>query len=97
MKPTHGVGGAARRVAPGGSGSSPDESAFPTTNSKYRLRRMLAHRDRELTYWQWNKQWIRPALRPEVLKVCLKMDQERRLIREKIKRLGKPEDLHANK
>ena len=82
-----GVGGAARGVAPRGVGSSPAVSTFPKTNNIKTLRRMLSDRDRKLQSWDrlWKK-YGNLSLRYDE---HMRNDNERRLIREKIKRLSR--------
>lgn len=84
------LGGEDRRVAPGGAGSSPAGSVWPKTNNKKTLRSMLRARDKLLVYWDhfnggvfdlpW---WFTGQVD------IVRLDNERRLIRLKLKSLNK--------
>jgi len=79
------LGGAERRVAPGGVGSSPADLTFPATNNKKVLRRMLRDRDRILCDWDAGNDTIRRYLSGLKQPDYLRLDNERRLIRLKLK------------
>jgi len=85
------LGGADRRVAAGGVGSSPAVSTFPNTNSKKVLRKMLSDRDRRLSLWDRANPNMQRILQRMLKHKCLKeyeqWDAERKLIREKLKGL----------
>lgn len=91
------LGGADHHLASGGVGSSPTGSAFPKTDCKVTLRRMLRDRDRKLK--DYDKGNVTQMVyfhgqnaTYELSSKCLLdlVDQERKLIRLKLKRLGKP-------
>lgn len=83
----HRLGGVDHRVAPGGVGSSPAGSAWPKTNSKATLRRMLRDRDRILS--RWDKMAGDKARRFHIYGMDMaRVDDERRAIRCKLKSLG---------
>lgn len=81
----HGVGGAARRVAPGGVGSSPAVS-IKETRVKV-LRHMLRIRDRWLQPWQ--DVWNRKSFSHKDQRQFVQWDSERQAIRERIKEVSR--------
>ena len=77
----HGVGGAARRIASGGVGSSPAVSIIRETRKRV-LRRMLSDRDRRLC--EFDRKTCKETMRryyPDLAR----LDAERREIRRKLK------------
>ncbi len=84
---SHRLGGADHRVAPGGVGSSPAGSVWPKTTNKATLRRMLRERDRILRVWDALSHDI--AKRWHIYGMSMKkVDDERKVIRCKLKSLG---------
>lgn len=86
------LGGSDHRVAPGGPGSSPGCSTFPATNNRKTLKRMLRSRDKILSQWD---RMDRPK-RWHIYGMSLqKIDNERKLIRAKLKSFNK--ETHESK
>lgn len=87
---SHRLGGADHRLATGGAGSSPAGSIWPKTNIRAKLRFMLKSRDRQLHDWDqfhggiFDLPWWFTGQQD-----VLKLDNERKLIREKLKSLGR--------
>ena len=83
---SHRLGGADRRLATGGVGSSPTGSVWPKTNSKEKLRRMLRDRDRILSHWDRLPDQV--VSRRHIYGLAMKkVDDERKAIRCKLKSL----------
>lgn len=72
------LGGADRREASGGVGSSPAVSVKT-------LRRMLRLRDRKIAWHLWGAEYMGPKARERVRREVDKLDQERKGIRNRIK------------
>jgi len=83
----HRLGGADHRLATGGVGSSPAGSTFPKTTNKRRLRQMLRARDRQMHFCHTvSKTWCGMGV---LVPNYAKIDQERKLIRLKLKEYSK--------
>lgn len=78
------LGGEDRRLATGGPGSSPGVPSWPVTSNRTVLRNMLKIRDRRLRWWDQ----LRPTQRWYFSELVV-LDNERKLIRRKLKDLGR--------
>lgn len=85
------VGGAARGPITLSAGSSPAVPVpYSESTKKDTLRRMLSNRDREITEMKaWHDAWELTTWSIADLRKYRRLDTERRMIRERIKELGR--------